>query len=314
MLILASHVLGFLSLLIGAIYDLKTTEVPDLVSLIGIVGGVSLHAVHAYTISSLEPLMWSLGVGTLFFVYGWAMYYYGMWGGADALAMAVLGFAAPYGLSSQGLIHPVNLFINLMLIGFVYTISFAVYQAIRSGGVLSKTVNNIINDERRISLEIVMASGASAFSEIYLNVNGLAYFVVFLSLIFLYRFLSVLEESSMIEKVPVSEIRPGDVIEQEDVDIETVRQRNLVGSVLERLKARINSDSLNRFLSSLQARYGYSQIVGITEEELERLENSDVEEVGVKTGVRFIPAFPIALAMTDLLGGGIQFLTFLIGS
>jgi len=116
----------------------------------------------------------------------------------------------------------------------------------------------------------------------------------------------------MAEQVPVSGLEPGDVIEQEEIEIENVRKKNFVGASLEKVNCLITADFLNNYISGLQGRYGYSQIVGVTEDEIRKLKNNGVEKVQVKTGVRFIPAFPIALAITDLYGGGIQLLTILI--
>lgn len=310
MLLLFSHVLGFLSLLIGGVYDLKTTEVPDWASIMGVAGGITLHAVYSYSTGSLEPLMWSLAVGAVFSIYGWGMYYYGMWGGADAFAMSVLGFAAPHGLSGQNLMYPVNLFVNLMIVGFVYTLVYAAYKAAISGNVLLDTRQRILEQESRISLEIVVAALFSALADIYLGVNGPIYFGFLLTMIFLYRFLRVLESSEMVRKMPVSELEVGDVIDQEGVEMGGVRGKNLVGNVLDRLKSFTGRDS--GLLNHLEDRYGYSHIVGITEQEIEKLERSDVDEVEVKTGVRFVPVFPAALLITDVLGGGIYFLTMLV--
>jgi hypothetical protein len=132
-------------------------------------------------------------------------------------------------------------------------------------------------------------------------------------MIVLYRFLKVLEDSEMVEDVPVSELEPGDVIAQEDIDIERVRQENLVGKILEKLNSLVGRGRLGSYISELQARYGYSQIVGVKKDEIEKLEDDrDVAEVEVKAGVRFIPAFPIALAVTDIMGGGIYLLTVLV--
>jgi len=66
-----------------------------------------------------------------------------MWGGADAFAMSVLGFAAPYSLTGFGLIHSVDLFLNIMIAGFLYTIVFAFYQASKQPEVWKDTWDQI---------------------------------------------------------------------------------------------------------------------------------------------------------------------------
>ncbi|MFB6147902.1 MAG: hypothetical protein ABEJ66_03385, partial [Candidatus Nanohaloarchaea archaeon] len=77
MFVIFSHLVAFSSLFIAAVSDLKTTDVPDIFGFAGVIGGVALHAAAAYTSGSLEPLLWSLGAGLVFSLYGWGLYLLG---------------------------------------------------------------------------------------------------------------------------------------------------------------------------------------------------------------------------------------------
>ncbi len=293
MLIVLSHVLAFSALFLGAIFDLKTTEVPDPVSIVGIVGGILLHFMASlnagFNLNTLlnislifqnpvswiqalgDPLIWCLGVGTVFSVYGWAVYFLGMWGGADAFAMSVLGFAAPYSIKGFGVMHSVDLFLNIMIAGFLYTILFAFYQAAKGPEVWKDTWKRIKEQERRISVEI-LGAGLLGFIGAYTgSFNGLFYFGFFLLLIFLYRFLKNIQDNMLSKEVPVSELEGGEVLSAEEEE--------------------------------------GGMIVGITEEEINEL---DQETVEIREGIRFIPVFPVALVMTDVLGIGIIFFQLLV--
>lgn len=310
MLVFFSHILAFSTLFIAALWDLETTDVPDHLGVIGVLGGIILHAAAAYTTGSPDPLVWSLGVGVVFSLYGWGAYLLGMWGGADAFAMSVLGFAAPYGLSGVGVFHSVNLFVNLMLVGFLYTVGFAVYKAYQTGEVLSKTWRRLENEENRVAVEVLAAGMVSAMAELA-GLNGPVYFAVLLSMILLYRFLKVLEEEAMSFEKQVSELEAGDVIDLEDVEIERARQKNRLGETLQRIRLRTESLGLTPFSSrmeSLENRIAYPEIVGVTQKEIDKLEELDVERVDVKTGARFVPVFPLALFVTDVFGGGLGLL------
>ncbi|MFB6144085.1 MAG: hypothetical protein ABEJ98_02120 [Candidatus Nanohaloarchaea archaeon] len=291
MFVVFSHILAFATLFVGSVFDLKTTEVPDSVSVAGIVGGVLLHAAASFTgpadISVLgdlsllfsqpltwfsalgDPLLWSLGVGIVFSVYGWALYFSGMWGGADAFAMGVLGFGAPYAVTGPGLVHVADLFVNILLVGFVYTLGFAVYRAFLEGGVFQETLRRLKEDRRRVVAEGSVAAAVSFFGSYTGRFNGPLYFVLLASMIVLYRFLLVVQENSLSTEVDVSELEGGEVVESEDLD---------------------------------------SKVKGITEEEVESLEGS----VTVKEGVRFVPAFPVALLLTELTGIGVRWLVVLV--
>lgn len=310
MFVVFSHILAFSALFVASISDLYTTDVPDIFGVVGIAGGLSLHAAQAFVTGSFDPLFWSLGVGAVFSLYGWGLYLLGMWGGADAFAMSVLGFAAPYSLSGPGYLHSVNLFVNIMLLGFLYSVLFAVYRASRSGGVFRKTLKRLNVQEKRISLEVLFAGLIAAVME-FVGLPGLVYFVSLVVLIFLFRFFRVLEQESMSEKVEISELEPGAVIDLEQIDIGLAREKNSLGKFLESFRDRLEDIGLGKLgsgLEGIERRVGFPEVVGVEKEEIKKLRDSGVETVEVKTGVRFVPVFPVALALTDISGMGILLL------
>jgi len=99
----------------------------------------------------------------------------------------------------------------------------------------------------------------------------LFYFGFFLLLIFLYRFLKNIQDNLLSKEIPVSELEGGEVLAAEEEE--------------------------------------GGMIVGITEEEIQELDQDTVE---IREGIRFIPVFPIALLMTDVLGVGILFFQILV--
>lgn len=291
MFVVLSHALAFATLFLAAVFDLKTTEVPDIVSLVGVLGGLSLHAAASLTgpadiatLSSFavlvsepltwlfalgEPLLWSLGVGVVFSVYGWSLYFLGMWGGADAFAMSVLGFGAPYAVGNPGVIFAVDIFVNVLLLGFLYTLVFAVYRAYREGGVVEETYRRLKENEKRVVLEILVAAAVSSIGAFTGRFNAVAYFAILVAMIVLYRFLLVVQESSLSQSVDASELEGGEVVESEQLD---------------------------------------DRIKGVTEEEVEELTG----EVTVKEGVRFVPVFPAALLLTEATNVGITWLVLVL--
>ena len=293
MLILLSHALAFSTLFLGSIFDLKTTEVPDSVSVVGVAGGILLHFLASlnsgFSLGTLlnfglilqdpvlwlqalgEPLLWSLGVGLIFSIYGWGVYFLGMWGGADAFAMSVLGFAAPYSIAGPGFVHGVNLFLNIMVAGFAYTILFALYKAVKRPEVWKNTWEQLKQDEKRVSLEILAAGLLGFVGEYTGSFNGVFYFGFFVLLIFLYRFLKNIQDDFMSREVAVEDLEGGEVLAADE---------ELGG-----------------------------KIVGITREQIESLEEDTVE---IREGIRFVPVFPVALLLTDAFGIGIQFFQILI--
>jgi Flp pilus assembly protein protease CpaA len=209
MLLILSHVLAFCSLFIGSLFDLDTTDVPDEFSAIGVVGGILLHAVYSYISGDWSFLGWSLGVGAIFSIVGWGAYYMGGWGGADAFAMSVLGFAAPFVPPAPSFIDPVNLIFNLMIVAFAYTTAYTFYRCLNRDSIKT-TVDRLENEKYRVLGEIGVAGLFSAFVW-STGLNGATYFGLLLSLIILYRFFKVVENDMMSETFPVEEVEAGDV-------------------------------------------------------------------------------------------------------
>ena len=281
MFVLFSHIAAFCALFAGAISDLKTTEVPDSFNVVGVLAGVALHFAASYPtmdfgtllsfavfaqpmqwVSALgEPLLWSLGVGAVFSLYGWGLYFLGMWGGADAFAMSVLGFGAPYAVSGPSLLYPISLFVAVLLAGFAYTLLFGVWKSLKNPEVLEMTKTELKENEKRISLEVLGATGLCGFVSVFRPQLGPVYFVFLIFMIFLYRYFRNIQDELMVEEVAVEDLEGGEVLAEEE---------ELGG-----------------------------KIEGITEEDIESIEK---EKVTIREGIRFVPVFPVAIILVDVIG------------
>ena len=269
MLVTLSHAAGFATLLAASAHDLRRGEVPDYISLIGIALGVLLHAGASLQTGSIQPILWSLGIGTGFFVMGWTAYLLGGWGGADALALAVLGFTAPYGVSGITSGYSIDLIVNLLIAGLLVTLVWSVVLAARKPEkVLSQTYENLRNDRARLVLEL-MGSLMFAFIAQKAGMQGFLYAVFFVSMVLLIRFMRAIESEVFEVEKDIEEVQPGEIVDTEALD---------------------------------------GRIRGIEEDELEELKEGDVESVKVKSGIRFVPVFPVALLLTDFTSLGISFI------
>lgn len=290
MLLLASHIIAGISLTVASIYDLKTSEVPDHVTLTAIISGLFLHGLASYQVgidfsqlaqfsilfsdpifyfqSLGDPLMFSIAVGTVFTLYGWILYFAGMWGGADAMAMSALGFAAPTAVNSFTLGYSVNLFLNILFAGFIYSIAFSVFIGWREK-VFSKYRKKIREDRKNLVLQIIAAGFISGVFVFLPAASPFIYFGFLVLMIFLYPYLQLVQES-MSKKVPADQVEEGEIVALESG--------------------------------------GGRRIKGITQEEIENLD----EDVEVVEGVRFIPVFLLGLLITDLFGAGFELIQLII--
>ncbi|MEF8880618.1 MAG: hypothetical protein V5A72_02190 [Candidatus Nanohaloarchaea archaeon] len=214
-----SHILTFSMLFIAAIFDVRSElgDVPDEFATTAIIGGILLHAGQSYLLGSLSPLIYSISLGLIFSLYGWAAYWKGMWGGADAMALSALGFGAPYmTLSLTGAVqHGFSLFINLVLVASAYTIVFSLIRAYKTEDFLVKLRERLYQDKLRISLEIGI--GLIVFG----LMKPFRAFFLYISIvlaIFLFRFLKIVERYGMMEEIKVDNLEGGEVIRESSDD------------------------------------------------------------------------------------------------
>lgn len=290
MLVILSHLIAFTVLFAAAVSDLKTTEVPDSLNILGVVAGLALHFLtslsymdYGVLFSDLllsapfewfmalgEPLAWSFAVGAVFSLYGWGLYFLGMWGGADAFAMSVLGFGAPYAVSGPELVYPASVFTAVLVSGFLYTLGFGLYKLSLNPEVIGRTVEDMESNQRRVAFEIV-AAGALSTLTAYNNLStGVIYFCCMLFLIALFHLFQNIQEDLMVEKVAVDDLEGGEVLGPDE---------ELGG-----------------------------KIEGITQEDIDSI---DKDYVNVREGIRFVPVFPVALLLVDVLGFRITWLFIL---
>ena len=116
---------------LGSISDLKKREVDDKVWVFyGLLGG-ALTAARLL----LEPSMLLLALGSigLALLFSFVLFYFGMFGGADAKAIMCLGLTIPLNPETYttllGYFHPFFP-VNVVLLGFVFSASVAVWYGI----------------------------------------------------------------------------------------------------------------------------------------------------------------------------------------
>lgn len=267
-------------------YDLRTTEVPDLVPFATGMTGVIIHLIRSLVANNFSFLLSSLAVGTIFLAIGYACYLVGLWGGADALILGAIGYVLPE-LPSQfsALLSPLwpyqlTLILNIFLVGSVYSILYSIVLAWRKENRLQLVLDQFKERKKSIMLSASLVGGSLVAMSFYFVLmaqirlvrvleRGLFFFSLFLLLVLTYYFLKGLEENEMKRKIPVAQLKEGDVLAQ-DVELEG---------------------------GSLSSR----KIQGLDKDEVEAIKQ-EKEKVMVKSGVCFIPTFPLAVLLTLAVG------------
>lgn len=260
------------------------------------IGGVLFFGVAAglYGASVLQtgvhPVVLSITAGTGLFALGWFLYLLGMWGGADAFVLGAVGYAFPYIPVNTILVEnavsmfpvPLTLLITVFMVGSVYSILYAIVVAVLDKNALQLFMNDLREQQPRLiflsGMFLLVAAGAGYVLHVSSGVplpvvlqQSTGFFLIFLGMLLLYRFLKIVETEVMHTTVPVNELEPGDVLAEE------------LGRVDE-------ADG--------------TKIVGLTEQQIARIQDA-YDQVEIKTGVRFIAAFPIAIMLLILVGNPI---------
>jgi len=308
MLLEFSHILAFSALFISGLFDVfsEKGDVPSIFMVVAIVGGIVLHGAHAYLTNSLSFFTWMMVIGLFFSAYGWITYWMGMWGGADAMAMTVLGFAAPYSVSGLGINHSLSLFINIFVVSTVYTVLFAFYKVVKSTKLKQGFLNRLSDNRNILIAELAIIAVFSTLQSSL--INSAIFFVGLSMMILLYNLTKELENSEMSREIDLEELETGDVIDTDGLDLGRSRQRNLVGIAFKKADNLTNGKLSGSPLNYIDERMGYSEIVGVTDEEIEHLKDKGVDKVKVTEGLRLVPVFPAALLLTD---AGLTILTYL---
>lgn len=304
-----------LSVVAASIYaaylDVRTTEVPDWVS--GVIAGLGVifYTYLSLNASAASPLLASLSTGSAFFLMGWGMYLAGMWGGADAFLLGAVGFAFPFlppGIEpfyTAPWPFALSLLMTVFLLGSIYSVSYALYTALTSEGFAGDLVSNLRN--RSTYTPLMPIYGFLAFftmvlplvfpvppGRVYFNLAALSASLPVVAV--LWALLKTVESEYMEIEIPAGEVEEGDVL-AEDLGIDPGED-----DPVENVSGRIGDfmSGLPLPIPRVRDRY-HTRVVGLTAEQAEKVREKE-GDVKIKTGVRFIPAFPAALIFLLTIG------------
>ncbi len=261
---------------IAAVWDLKTTEVPDQLPYLMIAIALLFYSYQSVTEMSFWPIAQSLIYGLSFLGFGAFMYFVGQWGGADMLLLSAVGFLlplSPAGFNSTTLPFPVSYFINVFIVGAVYMILYAFVFSLKNKNVLSGFVNDL-----KASMNIIAIGSIAMIILFYavalyitkmlsgsINFTGAFYVSIYpllsiVAIFLVWRFAKSVEIYGFRKKIPISKLKIGDMLLAE------------------------------------------KKLIGVTEKEIKSLKKSGTKYVEIKLGVPFAVAFPLAILVTLFYG------------
>ena len=280
------EILLFVVALIGStaagLYDLKTTEIPDEIPYVMMAIGIAGNIIKSYLVWSYWPFLLSMIVGLAFLGFGFLMYYLGQWGGGDAKILSAIGFLVPVlppGINVNLMFpFPIGFFFNVFLVGALYMIVYAIVLSFINRDIWSAFLEGLKANAKiftmfNLSLLALLIFSVTLLTKYY-ELIPLNDMIVFSLMIFLITtgFFILWKFVKTVEEVGFKKKIPMSQLKVGDVPMD------------------------------------YKIWEGITEKELKKIKSSGEKYVWIKEGVRFAPAFPLALIFTILVGDGIIWL------
>ena len=268
-------IIALIWLIFASIQDLKTREVPDWVSyslmIIAFMAAIlkSILLKNTFIIISLFGFF-------LFLILGSLMYYTKQFGGGDVKILVGLGALIP--IYPKELLNYFNpnldlpffliLILNIILIGALYGLFYAIY-------LLIKNKNKIKLRKYKINKIYLLISLILIILQFLFNDPLLRLIIIFLALMlilipYLHLFIKILEKNVMIKKIPIGRLTEGDWI---------------INNIYHKNKLIYNKNS-----------------PGVSKTQILLLKKFGIKNVIIKEGLPFIPTFLLALIVSLIFG------------
>lgn len=219
-------IVAFIGSFVAGVIDLKTTEIPDQIPYVMAIIGIFFHIIQSIATQSFNPVIYSFASGIGFFIFGFFMYYTGQWGGGDAKLLSAMGFLLGNVNATTKIFFPLplSLFFNVFFIGAIYMIFYAIVLAFLNKKIWFEFVYQIkSNTKMLIMLNVTIAAVLILFGFLSLNFfSGLNFFqlliieiklvLITLFLFLIWRFSKTVEEVGFKRKIPIDELKEGDVL------------------------------------------------------------------------------------------------------
>lgn len=276
---------------VAAAWDLRTTEIPDQIPYVMIAVALVVYGYQSIVEWNYMPILSSVGVGALFFGLGFILYYFGQWGGGDVKLISAIGFLLPNMVAVNTIFSklylwfpfPISYFFNVFFVGAVYMLTYALILAF-----INRKIIQEFKREVKASANIVIASSVVLFVAF-----------IFVNWYFARRFNIPFVQLDQLSMILINSLVPLAVTIGFFLVWKFVRAVENVA-----FKKRVHVKNLKVGDVLLDSKVWD----GITERELHRIQRSSKKYVWIKEGVRFAPAFPIALLFTVYAGDAILFL------
>lgn len=292
MLVLSTTAITLLFLVVASLFDLKSGEIPDRVTIGLIIVMLAISSAASVMASDAVMFASSLFVGAGYFAAAYALYRLGQWGGGDVKLFAgvgcSLGLLNAAGFSWKAPLMPYYIvyFIDMGIIAMPYALAYMLSLSFSSPAVFHRFREEASSKKSIAMLAIGLLLPVAVYTS-----SGFTLFLVFSFILPAYVLVSIFlktsEETLLSKTIPVSELKETDAV-AEDIAYQG-----------ERLASR-------------------REIEGVSRKQLDRIKQLASEgkippTVRIRWGVKFAPiilaAFILTLYYGDILALVLKALT-----
>jgi len=267
---------GLFGLIIASITDIKTREVPDWLNYFLITAGLGLRLIYSVYEMNFSYILYGLVGFGVFFLAALLMYYTKQWGGGDSKLLMGLGaLFGSYPINS--LFNPnlnlpflLILLINIILVGGVYGILWALYLGFRNWKNTKKELKKIdLNFLKYFSLLLILPMALLIIS-FSLFIVSLLFLLFVLLIAFILIFIKAVENCCMYKNIDVNKLTEGDWVAHD------IKHKG-------RVICRKNS-------------------LGLTKKDIILLKKYKFKNILIKEGIPFVPSFLIGFLISLIFG------------
>ncbi|MBI5332074.1 MAG: hypothetical protein HZB65_00715 [Candidatus Aenigmarchaeota archaeon] len=202
-------IIAFIGALTAGILDLRSSEFPDDIPYLMIALGIFIWFIYALTFADFQPLFFSLALGALFSIIGYASYRFGVWGDGDAAILAAVVFVLP------SILFIADFIINLLIVSIIYLVIYSLAIGLGKKQIRQSFIEDVI---RRKSLfiayiifsSILIIASYMIIPELFINLSLLLLLGISMICFILYG--KNIEKKLFKKKIPINELKEGDVL------------------------------------------------------------------------------------------------------
>jgi Flp pilus assembly protein protease CpaA len=260
-------------LVVASLTDIKTREIPDLISYGSIFLALAIRLIYSLQTSEYQYIIHGLiGFGAMLAL-GLILFYTGQWGGGDSKLL--MGVGAFLGLPLTLHSSLVAFLLNLIIVGALYGFIISFFLIPKNKEAFKKAFKEQHKNLKAfrwlvILINFVLLVLIFFYNDFFLRLMFATLIILATFLLYVLIYTKAIEKSCMLKYVKTSELTIGDWIAK-DVKIK------------------------NKIIAG-------PKDLGLTEKQLKLIQKSNIKSVQIKSGIPFVPSFLISYVLTLLIG------------